>query len=59
MFGSVKNPADALFFTPDVCAARRLKHPVILHRFRLRENASHTCGACVDALAGGMAGKRD
>ena len=33
------------------------KHPVIFHRFRLRENASYTCGACVDALSSGMAGK--
>ena len=35
------------------------KHPVILGRFRLRENASYTCGACVDALAGGMVGKSE
>ena len=36
----VKNIADAIFFIPDVCAVGRPKHPVILHRFRLRENAS-------------------
>ncbi len=34
----MKNNTDALFFTPDVCAAGRHKHPVSLHRFRLREN---------------------
>ena len=36
----VKNIASAIFFIPDVCAVGRPKHPVILHRFRLRENAS-------------------
>jgi len=36
----MKNIADAIFFIPDVCAVGRPKHPVILHRFRLRENAS-------------------
>ena len=46
-----------MFFTPDVCAAGRPGHPVILHRFRLLKSASNTCGACADALAGGMAGK--
>jgi hypothetical protein len=55
----VKNTVDTIFFTPDVFAARRRKHPVILHRFRLRENASYTCGASVAALTSGMVGKSE
>ena len=31
----MKNPVDTGFFTPDVCAARRPKPPLILHRLTL------------------------
>ena len=40
IFGRVKNPVDTGFFTQELCATGRPKALLILHRFRLRENAS-------------------
>ena len=54
-----KNNARTVFSLRMFLPRDGCRHPVILHRFRFRVNASYTCGACVDTLMIGMVGNSE